>query len=103
MKGEVPEAKRSGVGCAWAIVALNAVLMGLVALSFWQGPYSSAGQEHWYRYRSLGYLLGGAILPAIALVAGAGRSAWGTKLLILWAATVLLTFLLYVAASSGGA
>src|SRR5437764_11800704 len=59
-----------GIGCAWALLGINAVLMGVLAASFAQGPYSSSEQELWYRYGSLGFFLAGAALPAIALFAG---------------------------------
>lgn len=38
-----------GTGCAWALLAVNAVLMGLLATSSVQGSYSSSEQELWYR------------------------------------------------------
>ena len=58
-----------GVGCAWTLLALNTVLIGLLMTSMVQGPYSSGEQELWYRYGSLGFFLAGAVVPAIALFA----------------------------------
>jgi hypothetical protein len=43
-----------GIGCSWALLALNTLFMGLLTASFVQGPYSSSQQELWYRYGSLG-------------------------------------------------
>jgi hypothetical protein len=81
---------------------MNALIMGLFALSFSQGPYSSRGQELWYRYGSLGFLLGGAIIPAIALLSGARRPAWLTTSLTTWMFLALFAFLFYAMLSSGG-
>ncbi len=89
-----------GIGCAWALLGVNTVLMGLLAASFSQGPYSSTGQELWYRYGSLGFFLVGAVLPAIVLLAGR-RS---TRLIVASMAWMFVTFLAFVgfAMMSGG-
>jgi hypothetical protein len=48
------ETRVEGIGCSWALLALNTLFMGLLTASFVQGPYSSSQQELWYRYGSLG-------------------------------------------------
>jgi len=76
--------------------------MGLLALSFSQGPYSSLEQEHWYRFGSLAFLLGGAILPAVALILRAGRSTLLRYGLYLWLLAALVAWCSYVFMSGGG-
>lgn len=66
--------ERSPTGCVWSMLGVNAVIIGLLTLSYTQGPYSSWEQELWYRYGSLAFLSGGVILPAIAMLLGASRS-----------------------------
>ena len=90
------------MGCATAALALNTVLMGLLALSFGSGPYSSREQEIWYRYGSLGFLLIGAILPAFALALGARRSPALSTALAFWMVAVLFAFIYYAMMSGGG-
>ncbi|WP_309602014.1 hypothetical protein [Sphingomonas sp.] len=89
-------------GCAWSLLAMNAILIGLASFSFSQGPYSSRGQELWYRYGSLGFLLAGVFVPAVALMSVARKSSFGLSILTAWMVTALLVFLIYVAYSSGG-
>lgn len=91
-----------GIGCVLAVIALNALLMGSLAAGFAFGPYSSLGQEIWYRYGSLGFLFFGAILPAVALVLGARRSSTLMLLLIPWMLCILVVFLGYAMMSGGG-
>jgi hypothetical protein len=83
------------------VIALNTVLMGFLASSFARGSYSSWGQEVWYRYGSLGFLLFGAILPALALVSGARRSPRLIIALTVWMLAALF-FCFYYALMSGG-
>jgi hypothetical protein len=90
-----------GIGCAWALLGVNAVLMGLLAATFMQGPYSSTEQELWYRYGSLGFFLAGAALPAIALFAGR-RSRWVVIASTTWMLTLLLAFAWFAMMSGGG-
>jgi hypothetical protein len=90
-----------GFGCAWALFGVNAVLMGLLAAGFVQGPYSSSEQELWYRYGSLGFFLAGAALPAIALFAGR-RSRWVVIASTAWMFTLLLAFAWFAMMSGGG-
>jgi uncharacterized membrane protein YozB (DUF420 family) len=97
----VEQNRVEGIGCAWALLALNTVLMGLLAVSFVQGPYSSRGQEIWYRYGSLGFFLAGAALPAIALFA-ARHSRWVAIASSIWMLTVLLGFAWFAMMSGGG-
>jgi hypothetical protein len=90
-----------GIGCAWALLGVNALLMGLLAASSATGPYSTSEQELWYRYGSLGFLLAGAVLPAIALFA-ARRSRWVVIVSTSWMFAVLLAFAWYAMMSGGG-
>jgi hypothetical protein len=90
-----------GIGCAWGLLGINAVLIGLLATSFAQGPYSSSEQELWYRYGSLGFFLAGAALPAIALFA-ARRSRWVVLVSTAWMLTLLLAFAWFAMMSGGG-
>lgn len=91
----------SGIGCAWTILAINTVLIGLVASSFVRGPYSSDGQEFWYRYVSLGLFAAGAVLPAISLFAGR-RSNPIVRATVVWMCIVFLAFVAYTLNSGGG-
>jgi hypothetical protein len=90
-----------GTGCAWALVGINTMLMGLLAASFVQGPYSSSEQELWYRYGSLGFFLAGAALPAIALFAGR-RSRRVVVASTAWMLMLLLAFAWFAMMSGGG-
>ena len=91
-----------GVGCAAAVVVVNAALMGLLASAFVTGPYSSRGQEIWYRYGSIGFLLFGAILPGAALALWARRSHALVVALVLWMFLALLAWFAYAINSGGG-
>jgi hypothetical protein len=84
------------------VIGLNTVLMGLMASSFAIGPYSSWAQELWYRYGSLGFLLCGAILPALALALGARRSRTATNALTVWMIVALFLCFGYAFRSGGG-
>ncbi len=90
-----------GLGCAGAIAGFNFLLMGLVALSFSQGPYSSFEQELWYRYRSIGLLFAGAILPALVLWLGR-RSPIAVGGATVWMFLTFWVFVAYVIYSGGG-
>lgn len=94
--------KRSSTGCMWWALGTCTVILGLTALSFTQGPYSSREQELWYRYGSLSFLLSGVVFPAIALLLGARRSGWATISLTAWMVATLLAFLVYAFHSGGG-
>jgi hypothetical protein len=94
--------QRTGSGCAFSMLAVNAVLLGLLASSFSQGPYSSFGQEAWYRFGSIGFLLSGAVLPGIALLFGAKRSRGVTIALTIWMMVTLFACLGYALHSGGG-
>ena len=94
--------KAPGAGCAVAMAALNCLLMGFVASGFAFGPYSSWEQEVWYRYGSIGFLLCGAILPAVALALGARRFEGANIALTLWMILALCAFLTYGFLSGGG-
>lgn len=99
---KVGEHKRvEGIGCSWALLGLNTVLMGLLAVSFGQGPYSSGQQTLWYRYGSLGLFLAGAVLPAVALVAGR-RSFRIVAVATAWMLLTLLAFAWFAMMSGGG-
>ena len=90
-----------GLGCAWALLGVNAVLMGLLAVSFAQGPYSSDEQELWYRYGSLSLFLAGAALPAIALFV-ARRSRRAVLICTAWMLALLIVGGWYAMMSGGG-
>ncbi len=94
--------KRKGLGCAMTLAGVNTLLMGLLALGFATGPYSSQDQEIWYRYGSLGFLLGGAILPAAALLSGARRSPALIIALTVWMLAALVSWAAYAFNSGGG-
>jgi hypothetical protein len=84
------------------MLGINALFIGVAALSFSRGPYSSAEQELWYRYGSLGFLLIGAIIPGLALLLGARRFGWATAILTTWMLAAFLAFLVYAFYSGGG-
>ena len=90
-----------GVGCAVALAILNLVLMGIVAVSFSQGPYSSLEQEQWYRHRSLAFLVLGAIVPFAVLYIGR-KNPLTVAATTIWMAGALLLFVGYVMYSGGG-
>lgn len=94
--------RRGGVGCLLTILVINALLMGRFSLGFTQGPYSSREQELWYRYGSIGFLLGGAVLPAFALLLGAKRTSWAIVSLTVWMVAALFAFVVYMFYSGGG-
>jgi hypothetical protein len=96
------EPKCVAIGCAFSIVTLNTLLLGLIAWSFSHGPYSSHGQEVFYRYYSIGLFLAGAIAPAIILLLGAKRSLIATVALIAWMLFVLVNAIMYAVGSGGG-
>ncbi len=92
---------RAGLGCALAVLGVNTLLIGFVTASFTQGPYSSDGQELWYRYGSLAFFVVGSILPAIALFAGC-KSRWVPSASVAWMAGTFVAFVWYVMMSGGG-
>ncbi|HEX7694373.1 MAG TPA: hypothetical protein VF409_07775 [Sphingomonas sp.] len=92
----------SGIGCVIALIALNALVMGFLVLGFAFGSYSSFGQEVWYRYGSLGFLICGAILPAAVLVLRARRSPGMMLLMISWLFFTLVACVAYAMMSGGG-
>ena len=85
-----------------ALIALNALVMGFLVLGFAFGSYSSFGQEVWYRYGSLGFLICGAILPAAVLVLRARRSPGMMLLMISWLFFTLVACVAYAMMSGGG-
>ena len=101
-----PQAEPTGTGGGIARVLvmfiLNSMLIGLLAWSFTQGPYSSHRQEVWFRYGSLTFLFAGALLPGIALLLGAWRSRWAVGVLTRWMIVALLTCFVYACLSGGG-
>ena len=92
---------RGRLGCAAALAALNILVMGLVAWSFGQGPYSGAEQEAWYRYRSLAFFVFGAVIPAATLYIGR-KSAKFVQVAVVWLSCALALFAVYVMYSGGG-
>lgn len=91
-----------GIGCASSMLVLNILLPGMLAWSFTQGPYSSREQELWYRYGSIAFLMSGAILPGVALAAGAWRSRPAVRVLTAWMLGTLTAAFCYAALSGGG-
>jgi hypothetical protein len=89
-------------GCAFALIAFNLLVMGLVAFSFTQGPYSSDVQEYWYRYGSLGFMFVGAILPGILLKLYGRQCAFTNQAVVAWELIALLAFFSYLFLSGGG-
>lgn len=88
-------------GCAWTILVVNIVIIGFFSASMAQGPYSSHEQELWYRYGSLGFLISGVVLPAVAFFV-IRRSRATVGFLTAWMAAILLGFMWFAAMSSGG-
>ncbi len=83
------------------LVGINVVLMSLTAGSMSYGPFSSLAQLAWYRYGSLGFLVCGALLPAIGLKVFS-RSRWAPTAIAVWALVVLFAFVSYVFLSGRG-
>jgi len=94
--------KPGGVGCLFVILGINAILIGLLAFSFSQGPYSSREQEVWYRYGSIAFLLAGVILPGVVSCLGSARSQRVMTALIIWMISILMVCVAYALSSSGG-
>lgn len=91
-----------GRGCAVILACFNVAAMGLLASSFAFGPYSSAEQELWYRYGSIGFLLLGVIMPAGALLFGARRYPAVIAGATAWMFAIWLPFAGYLLMSGGG-
>lgn len=91
----------SGIGCAATLVCVNVFFMGLLASTFTRGPYSSAAQELWYRYGSAAFLIGGALLPAGALLLRR-RYPCLVRATTIWMLAALLAFFGYAFMSGGG-
>ena len=84
------------------LVAINSVIIGLFTFSFTQGPYSSDGQEFWYRWISIAFLVGGVLLPA-GLVFLQPQNAKRVSVAInIWLVTTLFGFFVYLMLSGGG-
>jgi hypothetical protein len=96
-----PTNRIEGIGCAWALLGINTVLIGLLTASFVQGPYSTNEQELWYRYGSLGFFMAGVVLPAIVLFS-VRRSRWLVIASTAWMLLALLGFVWFGMMSSGG-
>jgi len=92
----------NGAGCVLIMLTINVLLMGLLSFSFSHGPYSSPEQETWYRYGSIGFLLAGAVLPAIAFWLGARRTQWAVVALTVWMFAALIAWFGYALLSGGG-
>jgi hypothetical protein len=90
-----------GIGCAWTLLGVNAVVMGVVAAAFARGPYSSGQQELWYRYGSLGFVLAGVVLPAVTLYVARRSDGVGVACTA-WMLAALFAFLGFVMMSGGG-
>lgn len=94
--------KPSGTGCMLVMLGINTLMIGLLAFSFSHGPYSSQEQELWYRYGSIGFLIAGAVLPAIALRLGVLRRQWAIIALSVWMIAVFIACFIYTLFSGGG-
>ena len=95
-------ATRVPAGCSLAIVAINTIAMASLASSFATGPYSSWLQEAWYRYGSLGFLFGGAVLPGIGIITIGRHRYWLSVTLTLWMVVALFLCAGYAFQSGGG-
>ena len=91
-----------GLGCAAAITAINLFLMGGLAIMLSGGPYSSAGQEAWYRGGSIGFLIFGAIIPIGALFYISRKKRGSVFAVAIWAIAALAALICYVFMSGGG-
>jgi len=70
--------------------------MGLTVVSFAYGPpYEGHEQELWYRYGSAGFLLIGAIVPAVVILSAIGKQVGTVPLLTLWMFVALLCFCVF--------
>jgi hypothetical protein len=94
--------KRQGLGCTLTLLGINVVIIGLIAAGFATGSYSSWEQELWYRYGSLGFLMVGVILPAVALTFGPRRSPVMVIGLTGIMLVALMGCLIYATVSGGG-
>ena len=94
--------KPSGTGCMLVMLGINALLIGLLAFSFSVGPYSSRGQELWYRYGSIGFFVAGVVIPAIAMRLRPMRSPSGITAITVWMIAVLSACFIYALRSGGG-
>ena len=95
MEKPVTKNRSDATICMWLAFCISAPILSLTAFSLTQGPYSSPEQELWYRYGSLGFLLCGAVLPAVALLLGARRSRAATISLTAWMAATMFVFFYY--------
>ena len=92
----------TGLGCTVALTTINASVMGMLALSFAKGSYSSPEQEHWYRYGSLGFLLIGVFLPLLAILSRRDRSKRFVENVNVWMVCALVGCFVYAYRSGGG-
>ncbi|MDB5678122.1 hypothetical protein [Sphingomonas bacterium] len=91
-----------GWGCAAALAIFNTIFMGLLALAFASGGYSSWQQDLWYRYGSLAFVLIGALVPGAILIVRGRRSARAVIAVTLWMIVVLIMWAGFVFNSGGG-
>ena len=90
-----------GVGCAWAMLAINITFIGLLTASFVQGPFFSNEQELWCRYYSLVFFSAGVVLPAIVLFV-MHRTRGVVIVATVWMLIVIFGFGCYAMLSGGG-
>ena len=101
-QGDGDTEKRPGLGCAWAMASFNGLAMGLVAISFTDGPFYDGTQEFWYRWVSLAFVACGAVLPALALLLADRRPYLTAAGLLGWMIVVFLVFAQYLMVAGGG-
>jgi hypothetical protein len=101
---ETPVARSTppGWGCATTLAIFNTLFMGLLALSFSIGSYSSWQQELWYRYGSLMFLLIGSLVPVAVLVFSGRQSAKAVIAVTIWMIVALVVWAGFVFNSGGG-
>ncbi|WP_184075041.1 hypothetical protein [Sphingomonas prati] len=56
-----------GVGDVWTMLIVNAIFIGFCVALIEQLPFQSREQEFWYRCGSLGLIMAGVVLPAVAI------------------------------------
>ncbi|AOW25474.1 hypothetical protein AVM11_08110 [Sphingomonas melonis TY] len=89
-------------GCGITAAIWNLIIMGLVALSFASGPYSSFAQMAWYRLGSISFLLLGAVIPSALLFLLPKRCSMTVPALTAWMIAAFVIFAWYMIYSGGG-
>ena len=84
------------------LVTINAVVMGLLALSMVRGPFSSFQQELWYRYGSLTFFFLGVVLPVLAIVFFRAKVRRFAVVSNVWLVAIMIGFFGYLMSFGGG-